>query len=108
MYVDVEGEKKVVKMVVMDGIVMGPTCCVFDGCEGALVNARAQGDSFCIVHKTEFQDRCHVRDCQNTRDGDTQACHQHHNDWYRYTQSRTTSSLAGVCRMFNHPNEHLE
>ena len=108
MDVDVESEKKVVKMVVMDGIVMGPTCCAFDGCEGALVNARAQGEAFCQVHKREFQDRCRVRDCRNTRVGDTQACHRHRNEWYRYTQSRTTSNLAGVRRMLNHPNEHLE
>ena len=51
---DVDGEKKVVKMVVMDSIVMGPTCCAFDGCEGALVNACGQGDSFCIAHTAEF------------------------------------------------------
>jgi CxC6 like cysteine cluster associated with KDZ transposases len=84
---DVDGEKKVIKMVVMDGIVMGPTCCAFDGCEGALVNARGQGNSFCIAHTAEFQNRCHVHDCQNDKFGDSQACQRHHNEWYRYTQS---------------------
>jgi hypothetical protein len=108
MDVDVDGEKKVVKMVVMDGIVMGPTCCAFDGCERALVNARGQGESFCIAHTAEFQNRCHVRDCQNNKFGDTQACERHRNEWYRYTQSRTTSSLAGVRRMLNRPSENLE
>ena len=54
MDVDVENEKGVVKMVVMDGIVMGPTHCAFDGCTGALANAHGHGESFCIIHRTQF------------------------------------------------------
>ena len=54
MDVDVENKRGVVKMVVMDGIVMGPTHCAFDGCTGALANARGHGESFCVIHRTEF------------------------------------------------------
>ena len=74
MDVDVENKRGVVKMVVMDGIVMGPTHCAFDGCTGALANARGHGESFCVIHRTEFRNRCHVRDCQNNRVNNTQAC----------------------------------
>lgn len=108
MDVDVENQKGTVKMVVMDGIVMGPTHCAFDGCTGALANARGHGESFCMIHRTQFRNRCRVRDCENNRVNDTQACQQHRNEWYKYTQSRTRSSLAGVRRMLNHPNENLE
>ena len=96
MDVDVETQKGVVKMVVMDGIVMGPTHCAFDNCTSALANARGHGESFCKVHRTQFQNRCRVRDCTNNRVQGTQACQQHRNEWYKYTQSRTASSLAGV------------
>ena len=108
MNVDIEDEKKtMVTMVIMDGIVMGPTHCGFDNCTTALLNACGHGESFCRVHKTEFRNRCHVRSCQNNRVDGTQACQEHRNEWYRYTQSRTKSSLAGVRRMLNHPNENL-
>ena len=108
MDVDVETQKRMVKMVVMDGIVMGPTHCAFDNCTRPLANARSRGDSFCRSHQSEFRNRCRVRDCQNRKVGDTMACHAHRNDWYQYTQSRTKSSLAGVRRMLSHPNENNE
>ncbi|KIJ93686.1 hypothetical protein K443DRAFT_111653 [Laccaria amethystina LaAM-08-1] len=103
-----ETQKGVVKMVVMDGIVMGPTHCAFDNCTGALANAHGHGESFCKVHRTQFQNCCRVRDCTNNRVQGTQACQQHRNEWHKYTQSRTASSLAGVRRMLNHPNENYE
>jgi hypothetical protein len=107
MDIDVEAQRSMVKMVIMDGIVMGPTHCAFDNCIRALSNARGHGESFCHVHRTEFGNHCRVHDCENNRVDGTQACQQHRNDWYRYTQSRTKSSLAGVRRMLNRPNETL-
>jgi hypothetical protein len=62
------------EMVVMDGIVMGPT----HGCTGALANACGHGESFCTIHRNQFQNRCHVHDCQDNRINDTQACQEHH------------------------------
>ena len=38
-------------MVVVDGIVMGPTHCAFPNCDDSLDNAR--GESFCTDHKLE-------------------------------------------------------
>jgi len=72
-------------MVVMDGIVMGPTHCAFGNCTGALAYAHEQGESFCKVHRTQFQNHCHVCDCTNNRVQGTQACQQHCNEWYKYT-----------------------
>ena len=87
MDVDVETQKRMVKMVVMDGIVMGPTHRAFDNCTKPLANACSRGDSFCRSHQSEFRNHCRVRDCQNRKVGDTMACHAHRNDWYQYTQS---------------------
>ena len=109
-HMDVDATKKqsaMVKMIIMDGIVMGPTHCAFDNCTGPLSNARGRGESFCRVHKTEFRNFCRVRNCKNNRVDSTQACQQHRNEWYKYTQSRTTSSLAGVRQMLRHPNDIL-
>ncbi|KAF8799935.1 hypothetical protein BYT27DRAFT_7315101, partial [Phlegmacium glaucopus] len=41
-----------VKMIVIDGIVMGPTHCAADNCTADLLNAR--GEAFCATHVTEF------------------------------------------------------
>lgn len=35
-------------------LVMGPTHCAFDGCTGAFANACGHGESFCIIHRTQF------------------------------------------------------
>jgi len=49
------GVRVMVKMIIMDGIVMGPTHCAFDNCTGPLSNARGHGESFCRVHKLNFE-----------------------------------------------------
>jgi hypothetical protein len=87
MDVDVETQKCMVKMVVMDGIVMGPTYCAFDNCTGPLANACGPGESFCSTHRSEFWNCCYVCNCENNRVDGTQACQAHHNEWYQYTQS---------------------
>ncbi|KAF8808343.1 hypothetical protein BYT27DRAFT_7222938 [Phlegmacium glaucopus] len=76
-----------VKMIIMDVIVMGPTHCAFDNCTRALLNACGQGESFFHVHTTEFQNHCHVCDYENNRVDGTQACQEHCNDWHQYRQS---------------------
>lgn len=45
-----------IKMVVLDGIVMGPTYCAYPKCQEGLLNAR--GGSFCAVHEIEYGDKC--------------------------------------------------
>ena len=96
MDVDTGNQPAMVNMVVIDGIVMGPSHCAFDNCTKPLTNACGKGVSFCQTHKREFHNRCRVRDCQNNKIDRTQACHEHCNDWHRYRQSQSKSSLAGV------------
>ena len=52
-----EGQASV-KMVVVDGIVMGPTYCAYSGCTSNLINAR--GGSFCPFHETQHGAKCRV------------------------------------------------
>jgi len=82
MDVDIGNQPAMVNMVVMDGIVMGPTHCAFDNCTRPLSNAHGKGESFCQTHEREFRNRCHVHDCKNDKVEGTQACHEHRNDWH--------------------------
>ena len=45
-----------VKMVVLDGIVMGPQHCAYDNCTSDLANAC--GGSFCAFHENQWGARC--------------------------------------------------
>ena len=68
-----------VKMVVLDGIVMGPTCCAYPGCEDSLLNA--QGGSFFSAHEIEYGDKCQVVGCTRRQKPGTQACVTHAPQW---------------------------
>ena len=94
-----------VKMIVMDGIVMGPVHCAANNCTADLLNAR--GEAFCATHVTQFGNQCHVVGCRNTKVQGTQACSQHQQEWSQHRQARSKSTLAGVHRMLNWPNENL-
>jgi hypothetical protein len=94
-----------VKMVVLDGIVMGPTHCAFDNCTSDLDNSR--GGAFCTTHEIEFGTKCRVRNCQNNKVNLTQACHEHQGLWKKHTQNHSQQSMAGVRRMLQRPNENL-
>jgi hypothetical protein len=98
-------EKSPVKMVVMDGIVMGPIHCAAINCTADVLNAR--GEAFCATHVTQFANKCRVVGCSNIKVQGTQACAQHRQDWVRHQQSRTKSTLSGVRRMLNHQDENL-
>ena len=74
-----------VKMIVMDGIVMGPLHCAAINCTAELLNAH--GEAFCATHVTQFGNKCHVVGCKNIKVQDTQACPQHQQDWSRYRQA---------------------
>jgi len=50
-----------VKMVVMDGVVMGPTHCAFDECIEEVKNSR--GGVFCARHEITHGNLCRMRDC---------------------------------------------
>ena len=92
-----------VKMVVIDGIVMGPMHCAFDNCTAPLANAR--GESLCGHHQLQFGNRCRMRGCGNARDGTTFACLQHASIWHKVVQKRNKASLAGFRRILQRPAE---
>jgi len=83
-----------VKMIVMDGIVMGAQHCAFDDCTASLVNSH--GGVFCAVHNTEYGVKCRVHGCPYPKIGGTQACHQHREDWLNHQFNRKPDVLAGV------------
>ena len=56
-----ENEPAVVKLVVMDGIVMGPWHCAFHNCTRDLANS--QGAVFCSVHDIQYGAKCRVNGC---------------------------------------------
>ena len=68
----------------------------YSNCTRPLTNAHGKGESFCQTHEREFHNCCRVKDSQNNKINRTQACHEHRNDWHRYGQSQSKSSLAGV------------
>jgi hypothetical protein len=108
-------------MIVLDGIVFGPkvrnvnnfyikiTClfffkhCAQDGCIKDVKNAR--GGAFCEQHEDSYGDRCRVRDCTRTKVVNTQACEHHQEEWRKYKLDHSRSSLAGVKKMLQRPNE---
>jgi uncharacterized Zn finger protein (UPF0148 family) len=83
-----------VKMIVLDGIVMGPTHCAYDDCTSDLINAR--GGVFCPFHETQYGAQCRVHGCQNRKVNLTEACEQHQSEWRKYTQSHSQETLSGV------------
>ncbi|KAF8966836.1 hypothetical protein BDZ97DRAFT_1639961, partial [Flammula alnicola] len=94
-----------VKMVVLDGIVMGPVHCAYEKCTADLKNAR--GGAFCNEHEILFGNNCRVGTCQNTKVDGTQACRQHQSQWRKYKLEHSRSSMAGVRRMLQRPTENL-
>jgi uncharacterized Zn finger protein (UPF0148 family) len=94
-----------VNMVVLDGIVMGPTHCAYDTCTSDLINAR--GGVFCPFHETLYGAQCRVHGCERNKVNLTQACEQHQAEWKKYIQSHSRETLSGVRRMLRRPGEAL-
>jgi uncharacterized Zn finger protein (UPF0148 family) len=102
----IEEDRASVKMIVLDGIVMGPTHCAYNGCTSDLINAR--GGAFCPFHETQYGAKCRVIDCQRLKKNPTQACEQHQPEWQKYIQSHSRENLSGVRRMLRRPGETLD
>ena len=92
-------------MVILDGIVMGPTHCAYIGCTSDLITAR--GGAFCPFHETQYGAQCHVHDCQLPKINPSQACQQHQPEWQKYLQSHSCENLSGVRCMLKRPGETL-
>jgi hypothetical protein len=102
---NMEEDHAPVKMVVLDGIVMGPTHCAFDNCIADLDNSR--GGAFCTNHEVQFGAKCRVHNCQNDKINSTQACLEHQGQWKKHVQNNSRQSMVGVRRMLQRPNENL-
>ena len=63
---DVMGnELALLKLVVMDGIVMGPQHCAFGNCTADLENTG--GGVFCSVHDIQYGAKCRVNGCSSLK-----------------------------------------
>jgi hypothetical protein len=102
---DMELDHAPVKMVVLDGIVMGPTHFAFENCTDDLDNSR--GGAFCATHEIEFGAKCRVRNCPNNKVNMTQACNEHQSQWKKHVNDYSQHNMAGVRRMLQRPNENL-
>ena len=100
----VDNEPAFVKLIVMDGIVMGPQHCAFGDCTADLANAR--GGVFCSVHDLEYGAKCRVHNCLSPKISGTQACHQHKEEWSKYEFHRKPAIYSGMKRMLRQPGEN--
>jgi hypothetical protein len=94
-----------VRMVILDGIVMGPQHCAFEDCTDELGNAR--GGVFCRRHETEYGAKCRIHSCPNLKIEGMQACHQHRREWLKHRLHRTSHAMAGVRRILQRPGEEM-
>ncbi|KAF9040623.1 hypothetical protein BJ165DRAFT_1416285 [Panaeolus papilionaceus] len=93
-------------MVVVDGIVTGPTHCAYPGCTSSLANHC--GESFCITHVNEWANRCCVVDCRSDLIPNTYACAQHQPLWKKHQYQHSKTYLSGLRRALQRPAEHEE
>jgi hypothetical protein len=61
-----------VKLVVMDGIVMGPTHCAYSDCTQDLT--KLKGSVLCVHHELLYGNLCCIHDCNNLKVAPTQMC----------------------------------
>lgn len=90
-------EASPVKMVVVDGVVMGPTHCAYYDCTQDL--AKLKGGVLCIHHELLYGNLCRIHDCNNLKVAPTHTCAQHQDRWYHHVIRYGRQSLLGFCRM---------
>ena len=100
---DDDDEAAPVKMIVVDGIVMGHTHCAFDGCDADLDNAR--GGVYCLFHELSHGGQCHAANCENPNVAGTLACEQHQWKWRRHLVNHRKQDLGGYRRALRRPDE---
>ena len=102
---DMDIDHAPVKMVVLDGIVMGPQHCAYGNCTSDLANAR--GGSFCAFHENQWGARCHMHNCNNQKVTGTMACQQHAGEWDKHVKNHSRHSYHGARRQLQRPGENL-
>ncbi|KAJ8695595.1 hypothetical protein PTI98_008185 [Pleurotus ostreatus] len=95
-----------IRMIVIDGIVMGPRHCAIAGCEAGLLNA--QTGVFCKEHEEEMEGCCWMKNCNKNKVGLTQACEDHQEQWRTFRGRYANSSLLGVQRMLRRAQEERQ
>jgi hypothetical protein len=99
-------EEAPVKLVVLDGVVMGPTHCAYDNCTQDL--AKARSGVFCAHHEILRGNLCRMHDCDNPKIPPSQTCRQHQRRWQQHALRYGRQSLLGICRIVRRSeNEHL-
>lgn len=97
-------DNSLVKMVVLDGIVMGPTHCAYPDCSANVRNLR--GGAFCSQHEAIHGTKCRVVGCESIKIRNTQACANHQQEWAKYQKDHSRENLSGVRRILRRkPNE---
>jgi hypothetical protein len=97
MDVDMDVNHALVKMVVVDGLVVGPQKCSIDDCTTDLENHR--GGVFCEYHQVQFGARCRVRGCNDNKVAGTQACERHEAQWNTHIRTHNRQTFSGAKRM---------
>ena len=76
-WIPLPSEATFVKLVVMNGVVMGSTYCVYSGYIQNLTKLKR--DVFYVHYKLLHGNLCHMCDCNNLKVPLTQICTQHQN-----------------------------
>jgi hypothetical protein len=92
-----------VKLVVLDGVVMGPTHCAYENCSQDL--AQTQRAVFCVQHELLRGNLCRIHDCDNIKVDPSQTCTEHQNRWYQHAVRYGRQSLLGIRRMVRRSEE---
>ena len=96
-------EESPVKLVVLDGVVMGPAHCAYDNCTQDL--AQVPKAVFCVQHELLHGNLCRMHDCNNIKVPPSQTCVQHQNRWYQHAIRYGRQSLLGFRRMVRRSEE---
>ncbi|KAF8984862.1 hypothetical protein BDQ17DRAFT_1393809 [Cyathus striatus] len=86
-----------VKMVVIDGIVMGPTHCAYKDCSAKLANAHT--GVFCLRHESQHEGLCRMIDCYNHHEPNSKTCVNHRQNWFNHITQFGRQSVLGIRRI---------
>jgi CxC5 like cysteine cluster associated with KDZ transposases/CxC6 like cysteine cluster associated with KDZ transposases len=92
-----------VKLVVLDGVVMGPTHCAYEDCTQDLAQVRK--GVFCVQHEILRGNLCHMHNCDNIKVPPSQTCTEHQNNWYRHAVRYGCQTLLGIRRIVRRSEE---
>ncbi|KAF8988946.1 hypothetical protein BDQ17DRAFT_1393365 [Cyathus striatus] len=82
-----------VKMVVVDGVVMGPTVHhrAMEGCHAEVNNYC--GGVFCRYHNIQYGPKCRVKSCDAQKVAGTEACEAHKEMWNKHKSNYSSAIL---------------